>query len=231
MCAQIGGVRLKKIIPIALFFLLGVLVCAVVLFTILGIRSSDSFQAARTAARQQQAASNYTAEAEESRNAELLRLSEEVVQCIRAQDYVGLSQYVHPEYGVTFSPYSNVDFSVCQQFTAAQVAAFGSDSTVYRWGSVAGSNDVISMTPAAYFARFVFDVDFSQAPIAGFNYIVRSGNTLENVKDVFADAQFVDLYYPGTQPEQADWRILRLVFEDSGGAWKLSAVIHNEATV
>ena len=78
----------------------------------------------------------------------------------------------------------------------------------------------------------MYDYDFIKAEQIGINSVVRSGNSLENVKDVFPDAEFVEFHFPGSEEYgQIDWESLKLVFEDYNGKRKLIAIIHSQWTV
>ncbi len=163
----------------------------------------------------------------------LLDAAIEAANCISLRDYEGLSKMVHPEYGVVFSPYSNISLASDKCFTPSQVAAFGSDSASYVWGTYDGSGEPIEMTPADYFNTFVYNANYASAPVLGINYIVKYGNSLENVSDVFPDGLFVDFHFPALSDnlEGADWCTLRLVFEEYDGVLMLTAVIHCQMTV
>ncbi len=161
---------------------------------------------------------------------ELTKLALSVADVLREGDYETLSTLVHPVYGLVFSPYSTINLSSNQCFTANRVAIVGSDTNVYTWGTKVDSDEPIQLTAKQYFETYVYDRDYGKAPIIGFNTVVRSGNALENLSSVFPDAQFVDLYFPPEAPEGTDWSILRMVFEDADGTLRLSALIHSEYT-
>lgn len=163
----------------------------------------------------------------------LISAATEAVEYISSGDYEGLSGMVHPVYGVVFTPYSTVNLTSDKCFTPAQVAAFGSDSTSYVWGTYDGSGGPIEMTVADYFSSFVYNADYAAAPVIGVDYVVRYGNALENVSEVFPDARFVDLHFPSLtgNRDTGDWSTLRLVFEEYDGELMLTAVIHCEPTV
>ena len=167
-----------------------------------------------------------------SNNSDLVDLALDVAGYIKNKDYESLSSVVHPSLGVVFIPYSTVDFSSNKRFSASEVALFGGSTTTYVWGVMDGTGNPIEMTPSAYFARFVFNVDYTQASIIGVNRIVQSGNALENVTDEFPNSKFIDLYYTGsTEYNNLDWSTLRLVFEEFDGEYMLTAIIHSEWTV
>lgn len=167
---------------------------------------------------------------EDLRSDDLAALAVAVADCIAAEDYAALSEYVHPVYGLVFSPYSTINLDSNQCFTPQRVAVADKDKTVYVWGVKYGSNEPIQLTTQQFFREYIYDRDYARAPVMGFNTVLRSGNALENVNAAFQDGQFVDLYFPSTSAEVSDWRILRMVFEEYQGEMKLSALIHSEYT-
>ena len=168
------------------------------------------------------------------RNADLSSLAYSVLEDIKAGDYDALSRVAHPELGVLFSPQATIAESANKRFSAEEIASFGADTNVYVWGVYSASGEPIEMTPTEYFARFVFSKDFTSAPFVGINRVIRSGNALENIYDVFPDMQFVEFNMPGGEQDPADdfgWCTLRLGFEEYNGSLWLSAIIHSEWTV
>lgn len=152
---------------------------------------------------------------------------------IRDGDFDRLASMAHPTKGVYFTPYSQVDTARNLNFSSEQLRAFGSDKTAYVWGVKDGDGSIISLTPAEYFARYVYDRDFFGAPEIGINRIRKVGNSLENVFEVFPGCPFVEFHFPGEDPkaEGMDWDSLKLVFESYGGKLMLVAVIHSEWTI
>lgn len=162
----------------------------------------------------------------------LLSRSVEVAQYIRDENWSALAGAVHPEKGVTFTPYSSVEADdPC--FTPEEVAAFGSDTKNYLWGYADGSGAPLTLTPADYFQRYVFNADYTQAPFLAVNRVISSGNAVENVADAYPDASFVEFYYDGLDEvnEGFDWCALKLVFEPYEGRLMLVGVIHSEWTI
>ena len=152
---------------------------------------------------------------------------------IQQQDWEALSTFVHPELGVTFTPYSTVEPEMDLNFSAKQIRKLEEDSALYVWGITDGRGDPIRMTMTDYFDRYVYDADYCQAPEIGIDRIVVSGNALENVTDVYSDCRFVDFCYPSIDPAYggADWCSLKLVFQALDGHWYLVGVVHGEWTV
>ena len=166
-------------------------------------------------------------------NASLTALAFDVLGSIETRDYPALSRFAHPEYGVVFSPYATISLSANKCFKSEQIAAFGTDTAVYVWGVFDGIGEPIELTPADYFARFVYDKSFVKAPLLGVNYIVKTGNALENINDEFPGVQFVDFHCPGPDdaPDGMGWSSLRLGFEEYDGRLRLTLILHSEWTV
>ena len=163
---------------------------------------------------------------------QLTQLALEAAGYIKSGDYRALSRMIHPEYGVVISPYATVSLSSNKCFTREDVSKFGDDGVSYIWGITDDVGDPIEMTPCDYFTEYVYNFDYVNSSIIGINRIVKSGNSLENLSDMFPGCQFVDLHNPGTEEtEYANWSTLRLVFEEYDGIMMLTAIIHSESTL
>lgn len=172
------------------------------------------------------------AEPPDTGNGPLVARALEVAGYIRDRDWAALAGAVHPDKGVTFTPYSSVsDADPC--FTPEEVAAFGSDSKTRLWGSYDGTGAPIILSAADYFDRFVGNTDYTRAPLLAVDRVISSGNAVENVADAYPDARFVELYYSGLDEvnEGFDWCALKLVFEPADGGLLLVGVIHSEWTI
>ena len=164
-------------------------------------------------------------------NAALVGTSYEVLACIKSGDFASLSQIVHPARGLLFSPYATIAEGSAKTFSPAEVMAFGEDKNVYVWGVYDGSALPISLTPREYFAEFVLDCDYAaRAGIVGVNRTVRTGNSLENMAEVRPEVRYVEFHIP-PESDGADWRSLRLGFEEFNGFLMLSVILHSENTV
>jgi hypothetical protein len=165
-------------------------------------------------------------------NAELTGYAYEILGYIKEGDYDALSQVVHPEYGVIFSPYATINLVSNKRFTASQVKGFPEDKNQYVWGIYDGIGDPINLTPSEYFKEFVFDKDYTLAPELGIDLVVMTGNSLENIKVELPDARFVDFHIPGDKENGGlDWSSLRLGFEEYEGELKLTVILHSEWTI
>lgn len=156
-----------------------------------------------------------------------------VNRCLQRGDWATLSAYIHPEQGVTFTPYSTVDPNNDLNFTADQIRNLAQDKTVYTWGFEDGRGDPIQMTFAQYFERYVYDRDYTQVPQIGIDRIMTGGNALENLLDAYPGCRFVDFSFPSADPvnDGLDWTSLKLVFRPEGEHWYLVGIVHGEWTI
>jgi hypothetical protein len=166
-------------------------------------------------------------------NATLTTLAYNVLEYIRDDDFLALSHVVHPETGVVFSPYTTINLSTDRQFSAEQVAMLGSDSNIYIWGVKNGSGEPIELTPAEYLEQYVPVETYVEASIIGINQIIKSGNALENITDVFPNVNYVDFHIPGDESDASadyNWSSLRLGFEEYEGNQRLIVIVHSKWT-
>jgi len=176
---------------------------------------------------------NSSTSGDEAGNAALITLAYTVLEHIRDEDYQALSQVVHPEAGVVFTPYATVNLSTDRRLGADQIAVLNTDTNIYIWGVYNGSGEPIELTQAEYFKQFIPAENCLKASIIGVDQIVRSGNALENITDELPDVKFVDFHMPaspGTSMEDYDWSSLKLGFEEFEGRLWLIAVVTSKWT-
>jgi len=169
--------------------------------------------------------------ADETENADMTMLAYTVLGYIRDDDFLALSRVVHPRFGLVLSPYATINLATDRRFSAEQVALLGTDSNIYVWGVYSGSGEPIELTPTEYFDKYISAAYHMNAEIIGVNHIVRSGNALENITDIFPSVKFVDFHIPGEEQfEDYDWSSLRLGFEDYEGTSRLVVITHSAWT-
>ena len=156
-----------------------------------------------------------------------------VCRAIQQQDWITLAAYVHPDRGVTFTPYSTVEPDSDLNFTTDQIKNLAQDQNVYTWGFEDGRGDPIQMTMIQYFERYVYDRDYTQVPEIGVDRIMTGGNALENLSEIYTGCRFVDFSFPSADPvnDGLDWSSLKLVFQAEGEHWYLVGVVHGEWTI
>jgi hypothetical protein len=154
-----------------------------------------------------------------------------VVTALKDKDMAALAGYVSPQMGIRFSPYAVV-LDTHQVFTPDQLAGLLADSTVYSWGNYDGTGEPIQLTFSDYYAKFIYDEDFANAPQMALNHRLGVSTTLDNAAEFYSGSMIVEYYFPGFDPtyEGMDWRSLRLVFMQSGSTWYLVGIIHDQWT-
>ena len=156
----------------------------------------------------------------------------EVLELIKDKDFEELSNHIHPEKGVRFSPYFFVDPANHQVLTAEEVESLGENNAMFDWGTFDGTGDTINLDFNGYYERFIFDHDYTNAHLIGNNVAVGVGNIMDNVSIEYPDGEFIEYHFKGfdQQYEGMDWRSLRLVFEESNGTLYLVGIVHEEWT-
>ena len=166
-------------------------------------------------------------------NFTLLNAACTVNAALREKNYAAVASFVHPELRVTFTPYSTVDPDTDLTFSAEQIRNLAQDDTVYTWGVEDGRGEPIQMTMEQYFARYVYDTDYTQVPEIGVDRIMTGGNALENLAEAYPQGRFVDFSFPSADPELdgLDWSSLKLVFQGGEDRWYLVGIVHGEWTI
>ncbi|MDD4511325.1 MAG: hypothetical protein PHY23_10535 [Oscillospiraceae bacterium] len=179
------------------------------------------------------ASSEVTLQANLPRGTTVVKLACEAVERMKQKDYKGLSDLIHPEKGVLFAPYSTVDPEVNLTFQAKDIAEMAGNHEKYIWGMLDGKGTPIEMTMEEYFKAFVFNVDYTTAPEIGVNQILNTGNSLENVLQVYQDGTTIEFHIPSVHSEMEgmDWCSLKLVFEPYGNTYKIVAMVHSQWTI
>ncbi|WP_339245579.1 hypothetical protein [Paenibacillus sp. FSL F4-0243] len=157
-----------------------------------------------------------------------------VIRSIKNKDMKQLAAWVHSDKGLRFSPYAYVDTKNDLVFSKDEVEGLMNDSTKRVWRTFAGSGDLIELTFADYYKRFVYDADFIQTAEIAVNKGLGQGTTINNLNEVYPKEQydFVEYHITGIDPsvEGMDWRSLRLVFEKIGEDHALVGIIHDQWT-
>ncbi len=160
-------------------------------------------------------------------------LSQEVLTSIKNKDYGGFSKFIHPTLGVRFSPYGYIDTTGDLIFLPAEFLKQVDKEGKLLWGYQDGSGDPIDLNIKNYFTRFVYDVDFLNAPQKSFNKLIGQGNSNNNLEQVYKNSFFTESHFSGFNKKYngMDWKSLRLVFKSYNNQFYLVGVIHDEWTI
>lgn len=157
----------------------------------------------------------------------------EVLRALAAKDMARLASLVHATTGVRFSPYPHV-LDTDRTFSRAEVAALWNDATTFDWGAADGTGDPIVRSFPSYYARFVYDHDYAQAPKTAYTSApIKPSNAVSNLAAMYPDARWIEFHFPGFDPKYdgMDWTSLWLVFQRDGAEWFLVGVVHGAWTI
>jgi hypothetical protein len=181
---------------------------------------------------EQPSSDNNSAEPSKDPQAQLKVIGQEVVEILRERDLKSLAEWIDPEQGLRFSPYSHINNKSDLVFKADSLPTF-KDTTKLKWGSADGSGDPIELTFRDYYEKFVYNQDFADAPNVSVNKIIGTGNSKFNGTDIYPKAAYVEFHFPGfdKKVKGMDWQSLVLVFVPAEKDWKLVAIVHGQWTI
>jgi len=163
---------------------------------------------------------------------DLIILGQQVLDILQNRQYGQLIPIIHPSSCLRFSPYQYLNDDnriICP----SEFDTYISSREPFTWGHYDGTGKPIELTFIEYHQQFVYDQDYQKPSVVGFNNEVSSGNSINNIQEIFPDGIMIEYYFPGIDPQYGgmDWRSLRLVFLPENDQWYLAAIIHGEWTI
>lgn len=169
-----------------------------------------------------------------SKDSSLTGLTKEVLTIFKNKEYSKLDSFIHPMEGVRFSPYASVNPSTDKQFSPEEFQRLvtANKSKKVNWGEYDGSGDPILLTPQEYFKKFVYDANFVHPEKYGVNNVIKTGNSVNNLKSVYKESDFTESNFSGTKNGGGlDWKSVRLVFKQLNGRYYLVGIVHDQWTI
>jgi hypothetical protein len=162
----------------------------------------------------------------------LLELSNDILIILKNKDFSRLIEYIHPDLGVRFSPYTFIDTLKDQKLTKVQIIEYSKSNKKILWGYYDASGEPIRYDINKYFNKFVYDVDFLKKSKKSFNEIISSSTTTNNMQEIYVGFDFTEFLFPGSDPELGgmDWKSLKLVFKKKDNRNYLVGIIHDQWT-
>ena len=161
----------------------------------------------------------------------LKNLNNEILTALKSKDYDRFSQFIHPEKGLRFSMYAYVQPEKNKHFSQKDFSRYISLPTKFTWGEKDGTGDLLVISLENYLQQWIFKRDFTQSQFY-LNEFKGKGNSLNNLKKIYPEADFTENYIPGSEKYSGmDWNALRFVFEKFQDEYYLVAVINDEWTI
>jgi hypothetical protein len=151
---------------------------------------------------------------------------------LKDNDFQTIDELIHPNLCLRLSPYPYLVDSN-QVICPGEFKDLKESDELLTWGNYDGTGDPIKITFSEYYGQFVYDSEYIQAPMIGFNIEISSGNAINNIPEIYPDGKMIEYHFPGFDPKYGgmDWRSLRLVFLKDMDTWYLAAIIHGEWTI
>lgn len=155
-----------------------------------------------------------------------------IKQALAYHNYQAIASLIHPTRGVRFSMYAYVDPKADKVFSRAQFEQYLKASKIkFTWGQQDGTGDLYITTLPNYLKAWVNGHKY-KAIAPTLNTFQGFGNSLNNLTEIYPNADFVEFYGAGTeQYSNMDWQALRLVFEEYKGKRYLIAIVNDQWTI
>lgn len=161
-------------------------------------------------------------------NSFLLKLTKEILTCLKNKNYSKFVTYIHPVSGVRFSPYTYVEEGDVKLKADQFINTLNKNKKIL-WGAYDGTGDDIRLTVKEYLKKFVYDVDYLKEKMS-VNKTLSHGNTINNIKEFYPGCDYVEMYHPGKE-DGNDWSGLRFIFKKYNGKYFLVGIVHDEWTI
>lgn len=149
------------------------------------------------------------------------------------KDYASIISDIHPTRGVRFSMYAYVRPQSDKVFSRAQFTQYLQQSNIrFTWGEKDGTGEPLVTPLPKYLETWVNAKQFDNQPTISVNDSKAIGNSINNLNQVYQDADFVEFYNGGSEQYSGmDWRAMRLVFDEYQGQRYLVAIISDQWTI
>jgi hypothetical protein len=156
----------------------------------------------------------------------------QVLVFLRDNNFAELKKYFSNE-GVRFSPYDYIDTDKTKKLTPDDFLTAIDKKWILTWGNYDGIGDPIKLTVKDYLKKFAYNADYLSAEAVGYDEVMKEGNSLNNLKEIYPNHHFIDYHFSGFDQKLngMDWTSLRLVFEKQNGEYFLVALIHGQWTI
>lgn len=155
-----------------------------------------------------------------------------IINALADKDMATVAEFVHPEMGVRFSPYTYVEEDHLV-FTADELLGLVGSDDIYLWGVYDGTGDPIELTFDDYYEEFVYSADFANPEEMAVDEELGWSSMINNIADFYPGSSFVEYHFSGFEEDFGgmDWASLRLVFIEEDGIWFLVGIVNDQWTI
>ena len=158
--------------------------------------------------------------------------AEIVINALADMDMNTVAEFVHPEMGVRFSPYTYVEDDHLV-FMAEELPGLVGSDNVFLWGFYDGTGDPIEITFDDYYEAFIYSADFANPEEMAIDEEIGWSSMINNIEDFYPGSSFVEYHFSGFDEDFGgmDWASLRLVFIEEDGTWFLVGIVNDQWTI
>jgi hypothetical protein len=155
-----------------------------------------------------------------------------VINALADKDLATVADFVHPDLGVRFSPYTYVE-NDHQVFLPDELPELVGSDEIFLWGYYDGTGDPIELTFDDYYEAFVYSADFANPEEMAVDEELGWSSMINNIADFYPGSSFVEYHFSGFEEEYGgmDWASLRLVFIEENGTWFLVGIVNDQWTI
>lgn len=157
--------------------------------------------------------------------AKVLEAAKKAVVVLKNKDMKTIAALSHPSKGIRFSAFAYISKKEDLVFKGNRLANLLKDKKVYVWGTLDESEDLIKLTFAEYYKRFVYDFDFAKPDQINYNLKKNNGIMINNIAEVYPKGVEVEFFIEGTEDRM--YGSLRLVFEKLKGKYFLVGIVRD----
>ncbi len=163
----------------------------------------------------------------------ILNLTKQVLISFRNKDYNKFSDFIHPIFGIRFSPYSYVNTESDMKFTREKFVEELKTQNKFIWGTYDGGDESIFLTLTKYL-KSIADGDYLNAEKTSVNKVIGGeGSNNNNIEEIYPKCDFSESYYSGLDKElvYTDWHSLRIVFKKYEKRYYVVGIVEDQWTI
>ena len=158
-------------------------------------------------------------------------VSQQAIKSLKEKDMDTLSKLIWKDW-VTFSAYNNIN-SWDKKFSQDEIKNWFSNTEIINRWNYDWSWEPIKLSFKDYLDKFVYDVDFINAPEKILNNITQRWNIINNIQFFYPGSQTIEYYFSwfDSKYEWMDRKSLTLIFKKTWNNRYLIGISHWQWTI